>query len=171
MCRSGFRGAQKSVGESLKSVVRKFRTTAEDFSVVRYHVEIIEIEATVKESLTVRNISELEEKFMLHLQCTKKVLKIVGETKNVPALLKPTLLSWHVNEFRVDRRKLLLFTNDLTYYSVFWYSPTPCSFAGSTARFHAKETSLFPHGMHGDLLDRSDHQSKRTCGSFFSRLE
>lgn len=61
---------------------------------------------------------------MLHLQCTKKVLKIVGETKNGPVPLKPSLLSWHVNEFRVDRRKLLLFTNDLTYYSVFWYPAT-----------------------------------------------
>ena len=61
---------------------------------------------------------------MLHLQCTKKVLKIVGETKGGSVPLKPTLLSWHVNEFRVDRRKLLLFTNDLTYYSVFWYPAT-----------------------------------------------
>lgn len=61
---------------------------------------------------------------MLHLQCTKKVLKIVGETKGGPVTLKPTLLSWHVNEFRVARRKLLLFTNDLTYYSVFWYPAT-----------------------------------------------
>lgn len=58
---------------------------------------------------------------MLHLQCTKKVLKIVGEAKGGPVPLQSTLLSWHVNEFRVDRRKLLLFTNDLTYYSVFWY--------------------------------------------------
>ena len=61
---------------------------------------------------------------MLHLQCTKKVLKIVGETKDGPVPLQPTLLSWHVNEFRVDRRKLLLFINDLTYYSVFWYPAT-----------------------------------------------
>ena len=61
---------------------------------------------------------------MLHLQCTKKVLKIVGETKDGPVPLQPTLLSWHVNEFRVARRKLLLFTNDLTYYSVFWYPAT-----------------------------------------------
>ncbi|MFH1357209.1 MAG: hypothetical protein ABII18_08780, partial [bacterium] len=45
-------------------------------------------------------------------------------TKNGPVPLKPSLLSWHVNEFRVDRRKLLLFTNDLTYYSVFWYPAT-----------------------------------------------
>lgn len=61
---------------------------------------------------------------MLHLQCTKKVLKIVGETKGGPVPIKPTLLSWHVNEFRVARRKLLLFTNGLTYYSVFWYPAT-----------------------------------------------
>ena len=61
---------------------------------------------------------------MLHLQCTKKVLKIVGETKDGPVPLKPTLLFWHVNEFRVAKRKLLLFTNDLTYYSVFWYPAT-----------------------------------------------
>ncbi|MBN2567848.1 MAG: hypothetical protein JXB42_00290 [Deltaproteobacteria bacterium] len=61
---------------------------------------------------------------MLHLQCTKKILKIVGETKGGPVPLRPTLLSWHVNEFRAARRKLLLFTNDLTYYSVFWYPAT-----------------------------------------------
>lgn len=61
---------------------------------------------------------------MLHLQCTKKIFKIVGEIKGGPVSLQPTLLSWHVNEFRVDRRKLLLFTNDLTYYSVFWYPAT-----------------------------------------------
>ncbi|MFH1654454.1 MAG: hypothetical protein ABIE74_10450 [Pseudomonadota bacterium] len=61
---------------------------------------------------------------LLHLQCTKKVLKIVGETKDGPVPLKPTLLSWHVNEFRVARRKLLLFTHDLTFYSVFWYPAT-----------------------------------------------
>jgi len=61
---------------------------------------------------------------MLHLQCTKKVLKIVGEIKDGTIPLQPTLLSWHVNEFRVARRKLLFFTNDLTYYSVFWYPAT-----------------------------------------------
>lgn len=61
---------------------------------------------------------------MLHLQCTKKVLKIVGETKGGPVPLRPSLLSWHVNEFRLARRKVLLFTNDLTFYSVFWYPAT-----------------------------------------------
>lgn len=58
---------------------------------------------------------------MLHLQCTKKVLKVVGKTKSEPMTYNPTLYSWHVNEFRANRRKLLLFTNDLTHYSVYCY--------------------------------------------------
>ena len=54
---------------------------------------------------------------MATIRCTTKLLKELG-TKPAMAPAQPASLSdWHANLLRVDRKKCVLFTNDLTLYS------------------------------------------------------
>ena len=54
---------------------------------------------------------------MVILRCTSRLLKELG-TKPALAPPQPSSLSdWHANILRVDRKKCVLFTNDLTLYS------------------------------------------------------
>ena len=56
---------------------------------------------------------------MVTLRCTLKLLKELGVAPSKAADTRGDLISWHANLLRIDRRKCVLFTNDMTLYSVF----------------------------------------------------
>lgn len=56
---------------------------------------------------------------MTILRCTLKLLKELKVSPSKVTDAEGGLVSWHANLLRIDRRKCVLFTNDLTLYSVF----------------------------------------------------
>ena len=56
---------------------------------------------------------------MIAIQCTQKLLKEVGQEFKVAIIPTVPLGCWHANHLLLDRRKCVLFTNDLTRYSFF----------------------------------------------------
>lgn len=54
---------------------------------------------------------------MIAIQCTKKLLKQIGREYTGAIIPTFPLGSWHANLLFLDRRKCVLFTNDLTKYS------------------------------------------------------
>lgn len=59
---------------------------------------------------------------MILIQCTQKLLKEVGQEYKEAVIPTFPLGCWHANLITIDRRKCVLFTNDLTRYSFF----VPC---------------------------------------------
>ena len=51
------------------------------------------------------------------IRCTSKLLKELGTEAALVLKQPPSLSDWHANLLRVDRKKWVLFTNDLTLYS------------------------------------------------------
>lgn len=61
---------------------------------------------------------------MLQLRCTKKVLDLFSYTAQDLADIEESdslLGNWYVNELRIDRRKVLLFTSELTLLSFVFF--------------------------------------------------
>jgi hypothetical protein len=56
---------------------------------------------------------------MAILKCTKKCLSELKVSPESFPGLSGSISGWHVNLIRIDRRKCLLFTHDLTLYSIF----------------------------------------------------
>jgi len=54
---------------------------------------------------------------MIAIQCTQKLLKEVGQEYKEAIIPTYPLGCWHANLLLLDRRKCVLFTNDLTRYS------------------------------------------------------
>ena len=54
---------------------------------------------------------------MIAIQCTQKLLKEVGQEYKGAIIPTVPLGDWHANLLLLDRRKCVLFTNDLTRYS------------------------------------------------------
>ena len=54
---------------------------------------------------------------MITIQCTKKLLKEVGQEHKEAVVPTVPLGCWHANLLMLDRRKCVLFTNDKTRYS------------------------------------------------------
>ena len=54
---------------------------------------------------------------MVTIRCTTKLLKELGTKPTIAPAQPPSLSDWHANLLRVDRKKCVLFTNDLTLYS------------------------------------------------------
>ena len=54
---------------------------------------------------------------MIAIQCTQKILKEIGQEYTGPIIPTVPLGDWHANLLLLDRRKCVLFTNDLTRYS------------------------------------------------------
>lgn len=54
---------------------------------------------------------------MITIQCTQKLLKQVGHEYTEAVIPTFPLGCWHANVLTLDRRKCVLFTNDLTRYS------------------------------------------------------
>lgn len=55
---------------------------------------------------------------MISIQCTKKLLKEVGQEHKDAFIPTVPLGCWHANLLFLDRRKCVLFTNDQTRYSL-----------------------------------------------------
>ncbi len=55
---------------------------------------------------------------MISIQCTKKLLKEVGQEHKEAIIPTVPLGCWHANLLILDRRKCVLFTNDQTRYSL-----------------------------------------------------
>ena len=61
---------------------------------------------------------------MLQIRCTKKVLELFSyKAENLSEIAKSDSLlgNWYVNELRIDRRKVLLFTSELTLLSFIYF--------------------------------------------------
>ena len=59
----------------------------------------------------------LIQEVMATIRCTTKLLKELGTKPTIAPAQPPSLSDWHANLLRVDRKKCVLFTNDLTLYS------------------------------------------------------
>jgi len=96
---------------------------------------------------------------MVTIRCTAKLLKEL-DTKpaSVPAQL-PGLSDWHANLLRVDRKKCVLFTNDLTLYSFLIHKEKKTLSAGFGEQFRL---GLFKSLMSDGL---NDSQVKRMLDS------
>jgi hypothetical protein len=54
---------------------------------------------------------------MATIRCTTKLMKELGTKPTIATAQPPSLSDWHANLLRIDRKKCVLFTNDLTLYS------------------------------------------------------
>jgi len=53
------------------------------------------------------------------IRCTAKLLEEIGSRQLTEPGQSPSLWDWHANLLRIERKKLVLFTNDQTLYSFF----------------------------------------------------
>ena len=96
---------------------------------------------------------------MVTIRCTAKLLKELGTKPTSLATRPPGLYDWHANLLWVDRKKCVLFTNDLTLYSFLIHKVKKPLSAGFSEQFRL---GLFKSLMSDGL---NDSQVKRMLGS------
>ena len=111
------------------------------------------------------------------IQCTKNVLEKLGlkSAEKAPAVtasgneeLKAQLHSWHVNLLTIDRKKILLFLNDLTSVSVIVYRPQAKDYKHmDDILCEGIETLMRRYGIKEDVIRRylEDDEYKCICRS------
>ena len=107
------------------------------------------------------------------IQCTKKVLDKLGmkdseKAPDVPTsdneILKMQLHSWHVNLLTIDRRKVLLFFNDLACVSVIIYRPQAKDYRRIDELLHdGIETLMRRYGVKEDVIRRYLEDDEYNC--------
>lgn len=107
------------------------------------------------------------------IQCTKKVLDKLGvkDAEKAPEMLTSDneklnmqLHSWHVNLLTIDRRKVLLFFNDLACVSVIVYRPQAKDYRRMDELLHdGMETLMRRYGVKKDIISRYLEDDEYHC--------